>query len=126
MLALNDDNILHITTFINFEDILNLSAISKFFYKIYDEEFYKAFFIKYFNNLFNEEFYTSLSIRFFSNTLLKLDKVRLFNSALYLKNYKQKMIRLEHLQKYATTLNLDQWHPKDFYNYWLYKNYVYY
>lgn len=102
---INDDLILYITNFINFNDILNLSITHKYLFLLFDENFYKK-----------------LAIKYFSKNFWKLAKLRPPKKSLPLKNFKQELIRIENFQKKLDSLNVNRWCKKDFYNYWAFND----
>ena len=105
MIFINDDSILYITNFINFNDILNLSITCKYLFLLFDEKFYK-----------------NLAIKYFSDEFWKLAKLRPVNRSFPLKNFKQELIRIENFQTKLDFLNVNRWCQKDFYNYWAYND----
>lgn len=102
---INDDSILYITKFINFNDILNLSITCKYLFLLFDEIFYK-----------------NLAIKYFSNEFWKLAKLRPPYKSLPLENFKQELIRIENFQTKLDFLNVNRWCQKDFYNYWAFND----
>jgi len=106
MLILNSDSMLYIISYINFNDILNLSVVCTYFYK-----------------LLNEDFYKSLATLYYSKKKWKLAKLKPIYRSLPLKNYKQELILIEKCQEKLDSLNLGRWCKKDFYDYWTYYDY---
>lgn len=105
MYVLKDDIIFIITNFLNFNDILNFSILDKYYYKLFDDIYYKNLSIKY----YTEKFWI-----YARNRPIKLSKP--------LKSYKKEIIRIEYFQKRLDNLNNDRWTCKDFYNYWNHEN----
>ena len=105
MNKLNSDIIYIISYFLNFEDVLNLSILNKFYYSLFDDIYYE-----------------DLSIKYYTKKFWTLAKKRPIKLSKPLKSYKEEIIRIENFQKNLDNLNFNRWTNKDFYNYWSCQN----
>ena len=101
------DLILHISSFIKLEDILDFSITCKELYTHFDNLFYK--------NLA----YQMYGICFW---LKAQYRPHLYSKPLG--NFKLEIIRIEKFQKKLDNLNSSRWTKKDFYNYWKYDKFI--
>lgn len=97
----NCDIIYVISFLLNFNDILNLSIINK-----------------YYLSLFDDKYYEDLSILYYTNEFWKLANKRPIKLSKPLKNFKKEILRIENFQRTLDNLNYKRWTNKDFYDYW--------
>ena len=98
---LSYDEIYNISNFLNFNDILNFSIISKCFFYLFDNIFY----INYANKIFGKEFW-------------KLARSRPKKLSNPLNNMKSELLRIENFQNFLDKLYIKRWKNEDFYLYW--------
>lgn len=101
---LNHDIIYLISSYLQFNNILQLSIVNK-----------------YMNYIFDDKFFEYLSIFCYSENFWKLASRRPIKLSKPLKNFKQELIRIENFQRTLDNLNYQRWTQKDFYNYWNYE-----
>lgn len=92
----------HITTFLDFNNIINYSSINKNFNII----------------IFNDSFFYDLAIKYYSYHFWETAKIRSTVFSKPLNSYKRELIRLEYFQCYLEKYNLKRWTMHDFYCYW--------
>lgn len=99
----NSDIIYIISYLLNFNDILNLSIINKYYFSLFDDKYYK-----------------DLSIIYYSEKFWKLASKRPIKFSKPLESFKKEILRIENFQRKLDNLNYKRWTNKDFYNYWSY------
>lgn len=96
------DIIRYISNFLNLDDILNLSIVSKDLY-IYT---------------FDDIYYMNLAYKYYGKDFWIKANRRNIKVSKPLKNFKLEIIRIENFQRDLDNINVSRWTCKDFYNYW--------
>jgi len=102
---LNNDMIIHITSFLSFNDIINITNISKQFH----------------NDIFDDIFFYNLAVNYYSYNFWKIANTRADKFSKPLKNYKLELQRIEKFQDCLEKNNSKRWTVQDFYCYWTYQ-----
>lgn len=102
---LNDDIIMHITTYLSFNDIINITNICKMYYY----------------NIFTDDYFYNLAVSYYSENFWKISSMRSEELSKPLKNYKLELLRIEKFQKTIVKYNSKRWNNNDFYSYWNYQ-----
>ena len=105
MNELNSDIIYIISYLLNFNDILNLSIINKYYFSLFDDKYYE-----------------DLSIIYYTDKFWKLASKRPIKLSKPLKSFKKEILRIENFQRTLDNLNYNRWTNKDFYDYWCCEN----
>lgn len=102
---LSDDIIMHITTYLSFNDIINITNICKMHYY----------------NIFTDDYFYNLAVSYYSENFWKISSMRSEELSKPLKNYKLELLRIEKFQETIVKYNSKRWNNNDFYSYWNYQ-----
>lgn len=102
---LTDDIVILITSFLSFNDIINITNICKMYYY----------------NIFTDNYFYNLAVSYYSEDFWKISGMRSEELSKPLKNYKQELLRIEKFQESLVKYNSKRWRNDDFYSYWNYQ-----
>lgn len=100
-----DDITMYITTFLSFNDIINITSTCKMYYY----------------NIFTDDYFYNLAVSYYSENFWKISNMRSKDLSKPLKNYKLELLRIEKFQQMIVKYNAKRWTINDFYSYWNYQ-----